>query len=107
MPQAELSALRFGHMRLLQRKTCLLLLVVSDSRIRSLLLGSGTQSVSAFSYIQDVDYIAARKALRRHKNAVELARGMPKPSHRYQVKKKESEKVCVFVSLHQLSNFLC
>ena len=61
MLQAELSALRFGHMRLLQHKTCLLLLVVSDSRIRSLLLGSGTQSVSAFSYMQDVDYDAAQK----------------------------------------------
>ena len=74
MPQAELSALRFGHVRLLQRKTCLLLLVVSESRIRSLLLGSGTQSVSAFSYLQDVDYDAAQKALRRHKSAVELGK---------------------------------
>ena len=68
MPQAELSALRFGHMRLLQHKTCLLL-VVSGSRICSLLVGSGTQSVSAFSYMHDVDYDAARKALRRHKSA--------------------------------------
>ena len=65
MPQAELSALRFGHVRLLQHKTCLIL-VVSGSRIRSLLVGSGTQSVSAFSYMQDVDYDAAQKALRRH-----------------------------------------
>ena len=48
-----------------------------------------------------------KKALRRHKSAEELARGMPKPSNRYQVKKKESEKVCVFVSLDQLSNLLC
>ena len=34
--------------------------MVSGSRFFSLLVGSGTQSVSAFSYMQDVDYDAAQ-----------------------------------------------
>ena len=82
-----------------QHKTCLLL-VVSGSRIRSLLVGSGTQSVSAFSYMQDVDINAAQKALRRHKSAVELARGMPKPSNRYLVNEKEGKKACVCMCVY-------
>ena len=94
--------------------------MVLGSRIRSLLVGSGTQSVSAFSYMQNVDYDAAQKALRRHKSAAEL--GKRNANVIRQVSSKRERElvyvcvcvcicvcvcVCVCVCLDQLSNLLC